>query len=91
MATTKKRKTTGAARGRKPAKRKTKRVSGPATAPATLTIKGVGRYAKVACGLNKTDANKRAKGLREKGNKARLRKVGTSYCVYKGARRKSAA
>jgi hypothetical protein len=66
-----------------PKRRRKASVKGAApAAPATIMISGIGRYKKSTCHKTKTDAQKSAEGKRAKGQKARVRKSGTGYCVY---------
>jgi hypothetical protein len=59
-----------------------------AASPTTKVLAGQ-KFTKTACGLNKTDATKRAKNIRTKGKKARVVKVGSTFCVYAGSKSKS--
>lgn len=79
--TTRRRKPGAKAPGRK---RKT-RVSGVAATPATKVIGGQ-RFTKMACGLTKTEAGKKAENHRAKGKAQKARVVkntaGKGYCVF---------
>lgn len=66
-----------------PTKRKSVSVAGT----KTRKISG-SRYTKVTCSKRKTDAKKKAENLRKNGSKARVIKEGSTYCVFKGPRRK---
>lgn len=87
--TRKKRKSTGGAKKRK------RRVSGTAAVGNTLTVAGVGRFAKKSCHTTKTAAESAANSLRNpskgRGKLARVIKNGKSYCVFEGRTRKVTA
>lgn len=78
---------------KKTTKRKTtkrKKVSGAAApSPDTISITGIGRYTRHSCGKTKADAKKTAEMQRATGKGARIRKSGTSWCVYTRGRAKS--
>jgi len=71
-----------------PKRRRKASVKGAAASPATITIAGIGRYKKSTCHKTKSDAQKSAEGKRAKGQKARVLKSGTGYCVYARGRAK---
>lgn len=62
-----------------------------ATSTSTLKVKVGGRnkiFKKVSCSRTKTDAKKRADGIRKRGGTARVVKQGGAYCVFKGPKAK---
>lgn len=83
MAIGKKRKT------RTGAKKRKARVG--AAAPKSRIKIGSLNFTKSSCHGNKTDAKKRADGVRSKGTRARVIKSGKAYCVYTGGRSKTLA
>lgn len=68
---------------------KRKRKTRVAAAPKTTLVVAGSKFTKSACGLNKTDAKKRAENVRVKGKKARVVKSGSTYCVYTGGKSKA--
>lgn len=80
-ATTRRKARPGASKA--PKRRRKAKVSGsPPAAPATVMISGIGRYKRSSCHKSKADAQKSAEARRSKGQKARVLKSGTGYCVY---------
>jgi len=71
------------------AKRKKARVG--AAAPKSRIKIGALNFTKSSCHGTKTDAKKRADGVRSKGTRARVIKSGKAYCVYTGGRSKTLA
>lgn len=81
----KRRRTPGA---KAPAKRRKRRVAGPAAVAGTKRTFGGQAFTKVQCSLTKTDAQKKAVTRRAAGGKARVVKnpAGKGYCVYARSR-----
>lgn len=96
MAIGKKRRSTTTRRKSTAAKSKTKkrRISG-ATIGNTVTIPGVGRFAKTGCFGTKSAAESAANSLRNPksgtGALARVIKNGNLWCAFKGRKRKPGA
>lgn len=82
MAIGKKRKT------RKTGAKKRKARVGAAAPKSRIKISGV-NFSKSSCHGTKTDAKKRADGVRAKGTRARVIKSGKAYCVYTGGKSKA--
>ncbi len=57
---------------------------GPTAVSATAKTFGGKRFTKVACGMTKTDAKKRADNTRKAGKLARVvpNAAGKGYCIY---------
>ncbi len=73
------------------AKKRKARVGTTAAAPKSrIKISGV-NFSKSSCHGTKTDAKKRAEGVRARGTRARVIKNGKAYCVYTGGRSKAVA
>jgi hypothetical protein len=86
-ATTRRKARPGASKA--PKRRRKASVKGAApAAPATIMISGIGRYKKSTCHKTKSDAQKSAESKRARGQKARVLKSGTGYCVYARGRSK---
>lgn len=87
MATITKRKSTRRRKpgAKAPGRKRKARVKGVASTPATKTIGGQ-RFTKVACGLTKSEAGKRATNHRAKGKAQKARVIkntgGKGYCVF---------
>lgn len=62
-----------------------------AAAPKSRIKIGALNFSKSSCHSTKTDAKKRADGVRSKGTRARVIKYGKAYCVYTGGRSKTLA
>ena len=69
------------------AKRKKARI-GAAAPKSRIKISGV-NFSKSSCHGTKTDAKKRADGVRARGTRARVIKSGKAYCVYTGGKSKA--
>lgn len=79
---------------RKATKRKSgakKRKARVGAAPKSRIKIGALNFTKSSCHSTKTDAKKRADGVRTKGTRARVIKSGKAYCVYTGGRSKALA
>lgn len=87
-------KKTGSAKRKSTGKKKKPRVSGSASVGNTVTIKGIGRFAKKSCHATKSAAEKMAEALRSpakgRGKLARVIKNGKAFCVFEGRTRKQA-
>lgn len=69
--------------------RRTKRRTTSSPSKISVKIGSTKRtYTRVQCSKRKTDAKKKADAIRKKGGTARVRKNGTTYCVYKGPKAK---
>lgn len=76
---------------KKATKRKTgakKRKARVGASPKSRIKIGALNFTKSSCHGTKTDAKKRADGVRSKGTRARVIKSGKAYCVYTGGRSK---
>lgn len=72
------------------AKKRKARVGVAAAPKSRIKISGV-NFSKSSCHGTKTDAKKRADGVRAKGTRARVIKSGKTYCVYTGGKSRTLA
>lgn len=75
---------------RKTGAKKRKARVGVAAPKSRIKISGV-NFSKSSCHSTKTDAKKRADGVRARGTRARVIKSGKAYCVYTGGKSKALA
>lgn len=82
-ATTRRKARPGASKAPKRRRKASVKGTAPAVSGTTKTFAGK-RFTKVACGMNKTDAKKRADNTRKSGKLARVvaNSAGKGYCVY---------
>lgn len=88
MAIAKRRKTTAAKKKPSAAKKRKAKVAAPAS--EKMKIGGL-NFTKSSCHSKKTEAQKRAENVRAHGNRARVIKSGTAFCVYTGGKSKALA
>lgn len=75
---------------RKTGAKKRKARVGVADPKSRIKISGV-NFSRSSCHSTKTDAKKRADGVRARGTRARVIKSGKAYCVYTGGKSKALA
>jgi hypothetical protein len=76
---------------RKTGAKKRKARVGVAAAPKSRIKIGALNFTKSSCHSTKTDAKKRADGVRARGTRARVIKNGKAYCVYTGGKSRTLA